>query len=230
MNTNSVCIIVMGILLLMVLWNAYAGSGHGSYMHAMLGRFVSARAADTSDAAEEESKGDTDDSALDAKAIEEIKQIHESEDPVDVYNLTALHGGVKYNELKEEQRSKFEAKVRAFLEKHDQAIVLFFAPWCGHCHAFLPKFVHVAEKAEVPVAIINAECLPRSCISGDGATLVKIPYFPFVALCTKGEDGKVKITEVPTQDTDVIAQAADSKAAADAAEEPAEEENLDLFW
>lgn len=228
LNSNSVCVIVMGILLLMVLWNAYAGSSHGSYIHAMLGRVVSARAAETpSD--EDEAKGDVDDAALEDNAKEAITEVGESAGPSAVYNLTALHGGQKYNELKEEQRSKFEAKVRAFLEKHDEAIILFFAPWCGHCHAFLPKFVHVANKTEVPVAIVNAECLPRSCISGDGATLVKIPYFPFVALCTKDEDGKIKVTEVPTQDTDVIAQAADAKSTEDAVEEPAAE-SLDAFW
>lgn len=229
-NTNSVCLIIMSMLLLMVLWNAYVGSGSGgAYMHAMLSRFTSARLAGE---ASDPSANDTDDAAMSDEAKQVLDEYDKSDKATVVFNLTALKGETTdYKLLSEAQRATFERRVRGFLDKHDKVLVLFFAPWCGHCHNFMPKFVQVASMTSTPVALVNAECLPKACIRGADATLTKISYFPLVVVCSK-KDGVLVCDEVPSQDLDVIAAAANDEAADPAsAESTADaEESLDAFW
>ena len=38
------------------------------------------------------------------------------------------------------------------IKKYEELYVLFYAPWCGHCHEFIPKFIQAAEyyNEEIP--------------------------------------------------------------------------------
>lgn len=38
-----------------------------------------------------------------------------------------------------------DSNFTAELAKYDKVFVLFYAPWCGHCHEFIPKYIETSE-------------------------------------------------------------------------------------
>ena len=76
-----------------------------------------------------------------------------------------------------------EARVRAFLGQNPTAVLMIFAPWCPHCSNAMPTFAECAQRlsSRAKFMLVNAEALPTTAFSGEGA-IVPIQYFPtFVA-------------------------------------------------
>ena len=71
--------------------------------------------------------------------------------------------------------------VKSYLKANDKCALLFVAPWCPHCTAALPEFVAASAETSVPMAVANAELLPRAAIQGQYA-LVQITRFPFCVI------------------------------------------------
>ena len=47
-------------------------------------------------------------------------------------------------------------KIVDYLQSHEKALMLVFAPWCGHCKTALPIFVQCSKDLSVNMCIINS--------------------------------------------------------------------------
>lgn len=109
-----------------------------------------------------------------------------------------------YQTMTDADKERNAEAVRAFMSANKRAVVMFFAPWCGHCHSAMPMYAELAANADVPCVMLNAETLPSSVISGTNA-IFDVQYFPtFCAL----ENGTLTQTSGPKEALDKVAPAA----------------------
>jgi len=62
-----------------------------------------------------------------------------------------------------------------WLEAHPHAVVLYWAPWCGHCANALPVFAKAVVETGVEAAIVNA-----SMVTDDVLESARVRHFPFI--------------------------------------------------
>ena len=71
---------------------------------------------------------------------------------------------------------------KSFLKKKKNALVFFYAPWCGHCKAAKPHFVSAAEKlADKKTALAAVDCTryQQLCSSHEVQGYPTIKYFNY---------------------------------------------------
>ena len=73
--------------------------------------------------------------------------------------------------------------VQDWLERQPQAVLLFYAPWCTHCHAMLPRYAEAAPHAGAGTAVgqVNCDNSPKL------ASLYGLRGFPTVLRFVHGE-------------------------------------------
>ena len=57
--------------------------------------------------------------------------------------------------------SHTQSDFKSELEKHDVALVEFFAPWCGHCKRLAPEYTKAATELksyDPPVPLVKVDC------------------------------------------------------------------------
>ncbi|XP_027020414.1 protein disulfide-isomerase A5 [Tachysurus fulvidraco] len=86
-----------------------------------------------------------------------------------------------------------------FLEEHPSVLVMFYAPWCGHCKKMKPDYDEAAE-------ILNKEADSPGVLAAVDATIhksvaerLKISGFPTVKYFEKGEE-KYTLPQLRTKD------------------------------
>uniref|UniRef100_A0AAR2KIL8 Protein disulfide-isomerase A5 n=1 Tax=Pygocentrus nattereri TaxID=42514 RepID=A0AAR2KIL8_PYGNA len=86
-----------------------------------------------------------------------------------------------------------------FLEEHPSALVMFYAPWCGHCKKMKPEYDEAAE-------ILNKDANSPGVLAAVDATIhksvgerFKISGFPTVKYFEKGEE-KYTLPHLRTKD------------------------------
>ena len=48
-------------------------------------------------------------------------------------------------------------QIQAWIANKPRAAVLFYAPWCKHCHDLLPKYQEVAQRSALPMGMVNCD-------------------------------------------------------------------------
>lgn len=76
-------------------------------------------------------------------------------------------------------------KVRDFLTSHPEAIVMVYAPWCGHCHHAMPVFYEASRMSDKKYALINFELAKEMLLSSDSP--IKVEYFPLFVKMVNGK-------------------------------------------
>lgn len=88
------------------------------------------------------------------------------------------------------------AALRKHIAAHPKLVVMIWAPWCGHCHAAMPKFLAATKELEahgIHSLLINAESIPRTAWGTGANAVFKIEYFP--TFCIK-KNGKLEEIEL----------------------------------
>lgn len=70
------------------------------------------------------------------------------------------------------------------LQKHasNKCVVMFYAPWCGHCKNTKPAFKNAANKSNVPFLLVDCE----KVLSQDQMKKYGIVGFPHIAMLGSG--------------------------------------------
>ena len=73
--------------------------------------------------------------------------------------------------------------VQAWVRRHPSATLLFYAPWCQHCHAMLPKYKEAAREVSdgAVVGTVNCDNSPQL------TSLYGLRGFPTVLRFVDGE-------------------------------------------
>lgn len=75
-------------------------------------------------------------------------------------------------------------KFKKEMLKDNKMAVMFYAPWCQHCHTALPRFKEMFKNG----LIVNADDMPRESMNGKDPHCPAIQYFPsFFAKTGKDE-------------------------------------------
>merc|ERR1711936_1143007 len=80
-----------------------------------------------------------------------------------------------------------DADFDATLEEHDTALVMFYAPWCGHCKRLKPEFQKAAAilaANDPPVALVQVDCTD---VGKDTCGRFEVSGYPTVKIFRNGE-------------------------------------------
>merc|ERR1712038_328295 len=80
-----------------------------------------------------------------------------------------------------------DADFDATLEEHDTALVMFYAPWCGHCKRLKPEFEKAATALKAndpPVALAKVDCTEDG---KDTCGRFQVSGYPTVKIFRNGE-------------------------------------------
>merc|ERR1712226_39016 len=80
-----------------------------------------------------------------------------------------------------------DADFDATLEEHDTALVMFYAPWCGHCKKMKPEFQKAAAVLaanDPPVALVQVDCTEAG---KDTCGRFEVSGYPTVKIFRNGE-------------------------------------------
>lgn len=79
--------------------------------------------------------------------------------------------------------SDFESK----MNEYDVALVMFYAPWCGHCKKLKPEFAKAAEdllRNDPPVTLVKVDCTEAG---KDSCSKYEISGYPTLKIFKNGE-------------------------------------------
>jgi thiol-disulfide isomerase/thioredoxin len=107
-----------------------------------------------------------------------------------------------YKTLSEESKEKNGIQAREWMKAHKNAIIMIFAPWCGHCHNAMQPLSEVASRTQYPCLMMNAESLPTHMIAGP-TSFHPVEYFP-TFLVKKGTE--LKSTPSPEEAAQELAK------------------------
>ena len=95
------------------------------------------------------------------------------EDPFKDYNFTnVIHLG--------------DLNYTSEIQKYEKLYLVFYAPWCGHCHDFIPKFVETADYCKVHDPSVKFAKIDGSK-SENASVYFEVNGFPSIYFIYKGE-------------------------------------------
>lgn len=183
----------------------------GHHVRGMVGRFASAKAARHSNVF-----GDAADHYTEISKSQHIALIQAGlATKADAAKITAS------------DKADCQAALLRFVQQKGKAIIMVFAPWCGHCHNMMPVFGSTCM--DMNAIMVNGDCLPDDVMAGTSSTL-SIPavgYYPFLMVYKNH-----KFTKVASPDEAVEMYNADDASPSNGAEGDAEgdaEGSLGMF-
>ena len=128
-----------------------------------------------------------------------------------------------YKKCTEKQKTVNKKELEKILKNTDKMIVMFWAPWCPHCHSSMRDFNIASTKSDTPYLMVNAETVDKSAFVGENA-VVQLTHFPFMC---RMENGNVVRVSKKTPTSENILEELDTDKVVDPV--PLSENSLDLF-
>jgi thiol-disulfide isomerase/thioredoxin len=98
-------------------------------------------------------------------------------DLIDAYDAPKnIHS---YKTMTDQQKKNAVHRTQQWLQKNPDAVVMIFAPWCGHCHTSMPALASKAGHLNKPCLMINALALEESAIGDGDKSIANVTHFPF---------------------------------------------------
>ena len=95
-----------------------------------------------------------------------------------------------YKTQPESEKIELTKKVKQLIESSDEIVVMFWAPWCPHCHTTMKPFSVASQLSpKVKHLMVNANAISPQLIDGGENSIVKLTHFPFIC---RMENGKLK--------------------------------------
>ena len=104
-----------------------------------------------------------------------------------------------WKSLKEEERSKIDSALHAFLEKNDDVVIMVFAPWCPHCHKMMPNFVKLSHSGRPGqrFLMVNAETCTRDTFTRRAPGMIHpLQYFPTFLVKKDGKYHEMELNDL----------------------------------
>lgn len=74
-------------------------------------------------------------------------------------------------------KDESEKLIRSTLAQNEMTIILFYAPWCPHCHKAKPLVEQAAQTFDFPFLLVNCDNCHRESIQNE---FVTVEYFPYL--------------------------------------------------
>ena len=92
-----------------------------------------------------------------------------------LHDLTIAEPAHCASGVSESTKRKTASAAVEWLEAHPNAVVLYWAHWCGHCAVALPVFAKAVAETGVEAAIVNA-----SMVTDDVLERARVRHFPYL--------------------------------------------------
>ena len=145
-------------------------------VRSMLGRFVSAKAS-TNGTNNDEVFGNASDHYTEISPSQQVKLIQAG------LRLTEKLTPAK---ITQQQKADCQTALLEYLQDKKKAIIMVFAPWCGHCHNMMPVFA--AASTGLNAIMVNGDCLPENVMAGTSQqlTIPAVGHYPFLMVYKDG--------------------------------------------
>ena len=88
-----------------------------------------------------------------------------------------------------EDKDRNEKEFARLLEKYRKVLIMFHAPWCGHCANAKPNFDAASLKSKLPFLKVNCDLMHPHVIQNE---LFDVQYFPYCVLFDMDKKRTVK--------------------------------------
>ena len=94
----------------------------------------------------------------------------------------------------EDDKKVLTEKVTKMVKSNSKLVVMFWAPWCPHCHSAMRPFVLASQmRPNTKFLMVNAEAVDKEKLFKGDNPIVPLSHFPFIC---RMENGKmVKLHE-----------------------------------
>lgn len=130
-----------------------------------------------------------------------------------------------YKKCTDKQKTINKQELEKIVKSSDKMIVMFWAPWCPHCHSSMRDFNVASTKSDTPYLMVNAETVDRSAFTGENA-IVPLTHFPFMCRMENGSVVRVS-KKAPTSEN--ILSELDANIDDSAPAPPDEDSSFELF-
>lgn len=170
-DVPKMCCAVIGFVALIIIVSMYhmKSTNPGDCKGRMIPVFVSSMASVASSAADKVKEAVT----------STINMATEGEDeyvpPTTAKNLTFCAKGSKC-EADDKTMKTMEKNVTDYMEENPDAVLMIFAPWCGHCKSAIPEFCKANDLCTKKMAIINSSMVSQEFLTKN----FNLTHFPFI--------------------------------------------------
>lgn len=96
----------------------------------------------------------------------------------------------------EDDKKSLSEKVKNVVKNTNKIVIMFWAPWCPHCHSAMRQFVLASQMCpKTKFLMVNAEAVDKDKLFKGENSLVPLTHFPFICRMENGKMVKLHNSE-----------------------------------